>query len=207
MGDAYINVLYNNPIEQLPPLALSIIPQSRFNGAVTIIDSNCGSRQVQRNDRNFEVRVCIGSNSILTDGNIGEYNVTDGLQANELQTVYTWNARRTPEFPFLLYAFRTSVTITRIVITFILSPNDAANKVPIITMFVSNTDPSYPTQAISVNYDASDAPDAGVYQLNLVPNVSESFMYWCIDMEPPDGTNYIIVSEVELYQEVQIGMQ
>ena len=81
------------------PLALSIIPQSRFNGVVTIIDSNCGSRRVQRNDRNFEVRVCIGSNSILTDGNIGEYNVTDGLQANELQTVYTWNARRTPEFP------------------------------------------------------------------------------------------------------------
>ena len=187
------------------PLVLRIIPQSTLNGTVTIIDSNCGFQRVRRNDRNFQVRVCNGNDSILADGNIGEYDVTDGLQANELQTVYAWNARQTPEFPFLLHGFTTPITITRIVITFILSPNDAANGVPIITMFVSNTDPSYPTRSITVKYDASDAPDTGVYQLNLVPTVTQPFMYWCIDMEPPDGTNWIIVSEVELYQEVQIG--
>ena len=120
--------------------------------------------------------------------------------------MYAWNAWETPEFPFLLYTFRTPVTITRIVVTLILSPNDAAKGVPIITMFVSNTEINYPTQAIAVKYDASDAPDSGVYQLILFPAVTEPFMYWCVDMEPPNGTNWIIVSEVELYQEVQIGM-
>ena len=194
------------PIEQLPPQLLGVIPQSTLNGVVTTIDSNCRLLSVQRNGRNFEIRVCNRYNSILADGNTGEFNTTDGLQANELQTVYAWNAREIPEFPFLLYSFTTPVTITKIVITFILSPNDAAKGVPIITMFVSNNQPSYPTQAIAVKYDASDAPDSGVYQLILFPAVTEPFMYWCVDMEPPNGTNWIIVSEVELYQEVQIGM-
>ena len=187
------------------PVALRILPQSTLNGIQTVIDSNCAFQHVQRNDRNFQVRVCIRNNSILADGNTGEFNVTDGLQANELQTVYAWNARETPEFPFLLYTFSTPVTITRIVVTFILSLGDAANGLPIITMFVSNTEPTYPTQTIAVNYDASDAPDSGVYQLELVPTVSEPFMYWCVGMEPPNGTDWIIVSEAELYQEVQIG--
>ena len=194
------------PIEQLPPQLFGVIPQSTLNGVVTIIDSNCRLLNDQRNNRNFEIRVCNRNNSILADGNTGEFNTTDGLQANDLQTVYAWNTREIPEFPFLLYFFTTPVTITRIVVTFILSPNDAAKGVPIITMFVSNNQPIYPTQAIAVKYDASDAPDSGVYQLILFPAVREPFLYWYVGMEPPNGTNWIIVSEVELYQEVQIGI-
>jgi len=56
-----------------------------------------------------------------------------------------------------------------------------------------------------VNYNAGDAPATGVYQIDMVPTVSKPFRYWCIDLEAPAGTDWIIVSEVELYQELQTG--
>ena len=179
------------------PEILKVIPQSIpeiiVNGTAIRIDTQCGLVFVGRNTRYFQVRVCKGNNSILADG---EFNIT-----NRLQAAYAWDNRQTPEDPFLLYNFETPVIITRIVVTFILSQNRGA-RVPIITMFVSNNNFSYPSQRISVIYDDSDAPDTGVYQLELLPVVSEPFRYWCVDMEPPDGTNWVIVSEVTLYQEL-----
>ena len=185
------------------PAALRIIPSHTQTTTISI-ENGCGLERIRRNTRDFIVKVCKGNSSILTDGNIAELNFTGGLQFTDLQTVNGWNARETPEFPFVLFNFRTPVTITRIVINFILSDR-GANEVPIITVFVSNTEPKYPTQSIPVSYDASDAPDTGTYQLILIPTANESFMFWCIDMEPPNGTNWIILSEVELYQEIQTG--
>lgn len=185
------------------PTIYGVIQQSSFNGIRTNIDVNCSYLAVQRNDRNFKIRACRGNTSILVDGNVGEFDFTDGLQIKELQAVYIWDVRQTPEDPFMLFIFATPVIITRIVVTLILSQNDGADRVPTITMFVSNTNPSYPRRSIPVSYNDSDAPATGVYRLNLVPNVSESFRFWCVDMKPPAGTNWVIVSEVELYQEPQ----
>ena len=179
------------------PEILKVIPQSiSINGTITSIDNECDLVFVGRNTRYFQVRACKGNSSILADG---EFNVTNGLR--DLQGAYAWNNRQTPEDPFLLYNFETPVIITRIVVTFILSQNRGV-KVPIITMFGSNTNSSYPSSRITVNYDNSDAPDTGVYQLELVPVVSEAYNYWCVDMEPANGTNWVIVSEATLYHEV-----
>ena len=187
------------------PATLGILPQNNFNGLTTSIDNDCGNLSVMHNTRYFQIRVCTSNHSILSDENIGEYDFTDGLQINELQTVYTWDISETPEDPFLLYTFPILVTITRIVITFILSQDGGAKKDPKITMFVSNSNPTYPDQPIRVNYNAGDAPATGVYQIDMVPTVSKPFRYWCIDLEAPAGTDWIIVSEVELYQELQTG--
>lgn len=170
------------------------MPETTINGIPTRIDTECGLVFVGRNTRYFQVRACKGNSSILTDG---EFNVTDRL----LQAAYIWDNQQTPEDPFLLYNFETPVIITRIVVTFILTRN-GADRVPNITMFVSNNNSSYPSHRISVTYDDSDAPNRGVYQLELVPVVCEPFRYWCVDMKPPSGTNWIIVSEVTLYQEL-----
>ena len=183
---------------QLFPEILKVIPQSipeiTVNGMTIRIDPECELVFVGRNTRYFQVRACKGNNSILTDG---EFNVTD-----RLRQAYVWDNRQTPEDPFLLYNFETPVIITRIVVTFFIpSQNRGAGRVPTITMFVSNNNSSYPSQRISVTYDDSDAPDTGVYQLELIPVVSEPFKYWCVDMEP-NGTNWVIVSEVTLYQEL-----
>ena len=179
-----------------------MIPQSTFNGVTTRIDDHCEFVPVIRNTRNFRVRACKGNSSILTDGNIGRFNFTNGLQFQDLQNAYAWDNRQTPENPFVLYNFETPIMITRIMITFVLSQTLGAGKVPNITMFVSNTNSNYPTRSITVNYNATAAPDTGVYQLELMPVVRRSFMYWCVDMEPPDGTNWVIVSEVTLYREL-----
>lgn len=173
------------------PAALRVIP-SHIQTTTTNIENDCELEPIQRNTRNFQVQVCKGNNSILTDGN------------KDSRTANAWNARETPEFPFVLLNFRALVTITRIVLNFVLSDR-GANEVPIITMFVSKTEPGYPTKSILVGYNASDAPDTGTYQLTLIPTVNESFMTWCIDMAPPNGTNWIILSEVELYQKLQTG--
>ena len=188
------------------PELLKVIPQSippvTINRVTTVIDDHCDTVFVRRNTRHFQVRSCRRNSSILTDGNIGEFDHTDGLQIQELQAAYAWNNERTPEDPFLLYNFETPVIITRIVVTFVLSQNRIIASVPIITMFVSNTDSNYPNQSITVNYDSSDAPTAGVYQLELMPLVNEPFRFWCVDMVPPNGTNWVIVSEVTLYQQI-----
>jgi len=112
------------------PATLGILPQNNFNGLTKSIDNDCGNLFVMHNTRNFQIQVCTSNHLILSDGNIGEYDFTDGLQIKELQTVYTWDISETPEDPFLLYTFPTPVTITRIVITFIISQDDGAKKFP-----------------------------------------------------------------------------
>lgn len=187
------------------PAIFKILPQNTFNRLTTSIDTECGNLSIGRNDRSVQVRVCKGNGSILADGSTGEFNFTDGLQVQELHMVYTWNREGTPEDPFLLCNFRSPVTITRVIITFILLQDNGARRVPRITMFVSNSDANYPSQSIIVDYDASDAPSTGMYRLSVVPTVNASYRYWCIDMRFPSRTNWVIVSEVELYQDLEIG--
>ena len=153
--------------------------------------------------RHFAVRQCPGSDSILADGNMGQFDLTDGLQANELIQVYVWDVSETPEDPFVLYNFGDPVRVTTVIITFILLQNHMVLEIPTITMFVSNISQQYPRRQLSLEYDVSGATDTGVYQINVVPLNNNSYLTWCIDMIALQGTEWIIVSEIELYHEVQ----
>ena len=190
--------------EQLFPEITKVIPPTRSqSGTTTSTADGCELVSVRRNTRRLEVLACKGNNSRLADGNTGNYNPTNGFQDNVLQDFYAWDNQQTPENPFVLYNFGKPVMITRIVITFALLQNRGI-RVPVITMFVSNTNSNYPNQSIPVNYDDSNAPNTGVYHLELVPSVGEPYRYWSVDMEPPDGTNWVLVSEVTLYQQLML---
>ena len=182
-----------------------ILPQNDFGGVTATIDAACSTVVVQRNTRVISLRGCRGNSSILSNGDIGAFDLTDGLQANELQQVYTWDVRETPEDPFVLYVFNAPVRVTTVVITFILLQNHTVLEIPTITMFVSNTSREYPRQQLSLEYDASGAPDTGVFQVKVALLTDTSFHTWCIDMIAPQGTEWIIVSEIELYHEAQAG--
>ena len=182
-----------------------ILPQNDFGGVTVTIDAACRTVVVQRNTRVISLRGCSGNTSILSDGDIGAFDLMDGLQANELQQVYAWDVSETPEDPFVLYAFNAPVRVTTVVITFILLQNHTVLEIPTITMFVSNTSREYPRQQLSLEYDASGAPDTGVFQVKVAPLTDTSFRTWCIDMIALQGTEWIIVSEIELYHEVRTG--
>ena len=196
--------------EQLFPEIIKVIPPTiSLTATTTDTADGCAFVPVSRNTRDFRVLACRGNNSRLADGSTGNLNLTGGLQISQLQDFYAWNNQRTPENPFVLYNFNTPVIITRIVITFALLQNyTISSKIPIITMFVSDTNSNYPSRSIPVNYNDNNVPNTGVYHLELVPSVGEPYRYWCVDMEPPNGTNWVIVSEVTLYQQLtQTGKQ
>ena len=176
------------------------MPQNDFGGESVTIDTECSSVAIQRNTTRI-LRGCRGNNSILSDGNGGVFNLTDGLQANELQQVYVWNISKTPEDPFVLYFFSSPVRVTTILITFILLKNYMVLEIPSIAMFASNTIREFPQQRLNLIYDVSTAPDTGVYQVKIKPVNDDSYRTWCIDMTAQQGTEWIIVSEIELYQE------
>ena len=90
----------------IPRITL-VFPQNNFGGESVTIDTECSSVAIQRNITRI-LRGCRGNNSILSDGKTGVFNLTDGLQANELQQTYVWNVSETPEDPFALYFFFTS---------------------------------------------------------------------------------------------------
>ena len=73
-------------------------------------------------------------------------------------------------------------------------------EIPSIAMFASNTIREFPQQRLNLIYDVSTAPDTGVYQVKIKPVNDDSYRTWCIDMTAQQGTEWIIVSEIELYQ-------
>jgi len=190
---------------RLNPTIQLILPQNDFGGVAVIIDAACSPVVVQRNTRVLSLNGCRGNASILSDGDMGTFDFIDGLQANELQQVYTWDVSETPEDPFVLYFFNAPVRVTTVVITFILLQNQMVLQVPTITMFVSNTTREYPRQQLSLEYVVSGPPDTGVFQVKVAPLANTSYHTWCIDMIALQGTEWIIVSEIELYHEVQTG--
>ena len=198
----YIIIIITDRVIPSNTLAL---PQNDFGGVTVAIDTECSTVVVQRNMRVLTLRHCRGNASILSDGDMGVFDLTDGLQANELQQVYAWDVSETPEDPFVLYNFRDPVRVTTVVITFVLLQNYNVLEVPTITMFVSNTSREYPRQELNLKYDASRAPDTGVFRVKIAPLTNDFFHTWCIDMIAPLGTEWIIVSEIELYHEVQTG--
>ena len=192
-------------IEKLLPATTRLIRSSQFGGTTVNVDQQCTFTFIERNTRRFAVRRCFGNESILADGSVGQFDLTDGLQANELQQVYVWNVMEVPEDPFVLYNFVDPVRVTTAVITFILIQNQMVLEVPTITMFASNNSPDYPRRRLTLEYDASGAPSTGVFQVKVAPLTNISYSTWCIDMIARPGTEYIIVSEIELYHKVQEG--
>jgi len=187
------------------PATTKVIRHSSFDGIAVNVDQQCPFTFIERNTRRFVVRRCPGNDSILADGNIGQFDLTDGLQANELMQVYAWDVSETPEDPFVLYNFQDPVRITTVVITFILLQNRMVFEIPTITMSVSNNSREYPRRRLTLEYDTSGAIDTGVHQINVVPLNNSLYRTWCIDMIALQGTEWIIVSEIELYHEVQTG--
>ena len=82
--------------------------------------TNATFTSIERNTRRFTVRRCFGNESIVTDEDTGQFDLMDGLQANELQQVYVWNIRELPGDPFVLYNFVDPVRATTVVRTFML---------------------------------------------------------------------------------------
>ena len=187
------------------PATTRLIRSSQFGGTTVNVDQQCPFTFIERNTRRFAVRRCFGNESILADGDVGQFDLTDGLQANELQQVYVWNVTEVPEDPFVLYNFVDPVRVTTAVITFMLIQNQMVLEVPTITMFASNNSPDYPRRRLTLEYDASGAPSTGVFQVKVAPLTNISYSTWCIDMIARPGTEYIIVSEIELYHKVQEG--
>lgn len=79
-----------------------ILPQNDFGGVTVTIDAACSLVDVNLWDFFHCVVVEETPQYYVSDGDLGVFNLTDGLQANELQQVYAWNISKTPEDPFVL---------------------------------------------------------------------------------------------------------
>ena len=69
-------------------------------------------------------------------------------------------------------------------------------------MCVSNNSLLYPQQPLKLEYNTTGTPDTGVHQINAVPLTNNSFPTYIIALQ---GTEWIIVSKIELYHEDQTG--
>lgn len=184
---------------QLIPVTYVVFPTTAYNNnANTEQHVNCSTTTMN----SYMVLLC-GGRSVLADNIKGNINTKDGLQANELQQFFIWNASHLDTVPFVSIVFEDRMMPHSVDLYFHFSKNLNIDA-PKITLYWSNRSPLDSENVLPFQRMAYFVGN-GMYKYKVIldTNDTDPFHYLHIKME--QSGSWIFLSEIKVYGEKTEG--
>ena len=183
---------------QLIPVMYVVFPTTAYNNANSGQHTNCSTTTID----SYTVLLC-GGGSALADNIKGNINTKDGLQTNELQQFFIWNASGLDTVPFVSIVFEDRMVPHSVDLYFHSSENLNIHP-PKITLYWSNKSPLDSENLLSFQRMAYFVGN-GMYKYKMILNTNDTapFQYLQIKMEL--SGSWIFLSEIKVYGEKTEG--
>lgn len=184
---------------QLIPVTYVVFPTTTYNNADSEQHTNCSTTTMN----SHKLLLC-GGRSALSDDIKGNINTKDGLQKNELQKFFIWNASDLDTVPFVSIVFKER-TMPHSVDLYFHSSKTLNIDAPKITLYWSNKSPLDSENVLPFQRMAYFVGN-GMYKYKVILDTNDTapFNYLKIKMELTG--NWIFLSEIKVYAEKTEGI-